>query len=53
MQRLNQTVLINTNITIYEANEWYFEVIVEMEKLKKEFEIASPGMFVYAEWHKW
>ena len=50
MKRLNQTLLINTNLTRDEAEEWYFEMLVEVEKLKKEFDIESPGKFVYAEW---
>ena len=53
IKRLNQTLLIETNLTRDEANEWYFETVVEVEKLKKEFDIASPGNFVYAEWRKW
>ena len=51
--RLNQTFLVNTNLARYEADEWYFEAEVEVEKLKKEFEIDSPGKLVYAEWRKW
>ena len=53
MKRLNQPLLIDTNITRDETDEWYFEAVVEVEKLKKEFDIESPGKFVYVEWRKW
>ena len=53
MKRLSQPLLISTNFTRYEADEWYFELVVVVEKLKKESNIASLGKFVYAEWCKW
>ena len=53
INHLNQPLLIGTNLTRDEAGEWYFEAVVEVEKLKKEFKIASPGNFVYDEWRKW
>ena len=31
----------------------YFKAIVEVEKIKKGFGIASHGVFFYAEWRKW
>ena len=52
MKRLNQPSLIDSSVTRDEANEWYFEAVVETAKLKKEFEIASLGKFVYAECRK-
>ena len=48
MKRLNQTLLINTNLTRDEADECYPEAVIELEKLKKKFKIASTGNFVYA-----
>ena len=48
MKRLNQTLLMNNNLTRDEADEWYSEAVVEVEKIKKEFKIASTGNFVYA-----
>ena len=53
MKRLNQTLLINTNLTRDEAYECYYEDVFEVEKLKKEFKIVSTGKFVYAWWIKW
>ena len=53
IKRLKQPLLVDTNITRDEANEWYLEAVVEVGKLKKEFDIDSPGKFVYAEWCKW
>ena len=53
MKYINQPLIINTNITLDEANECYFEALVEVEKLKKKFEIESPGNFIYDEWRKW
>ena len=53
MKRLSQPLLISTNFTRYEDDEWYFELVVVVEKLKKESNIASLGKFVYAEWCKW
>ena len=53
MKRLNQPVLIETNLSRYEANEWYFEAVGEVLKLKKEFGIESSGKFVYTECRKW
>ena len=53
MKCLNQPLLIDTKLKRDEANDWYFKAVVEVEKLKKEFDIASPGNFVYAEWRKW
>ena len=52
MKSLNQPLLINTNLTIDEAGEWYFEALVEVEKLNKEFNIVYPGKFVCTEWRK-
>ena len=52
MKRLNQTLFIDTNLTRNDNDEWYFEAVVGVEKLKKEFKIAPPGKFVYAEWRK-
>ena len=46
MKRLNQLLLINNNLTRYEANKWDFEALVEVEKLYKEFEIESPWIFL-------
>ena len=43
---LNQTLLIDTNLIRDETNEWYFEAVVEVTKLKKEFNIAPPGNVV-------
>ena len=45
---LNQPLLINKNLTRDEADECYPEAVVELEKLKKKFKIASTGNFVYA-----
>ena len=45
MKYINQPLIINTNITLDEANECYFEALVEVEKLKKEFNIYPPGKF--------
>jgi len=30
---LNQSLLINVNLTMDEADEWYFEAVVEVAKL--------------------
>ena len=49
MNRLNHPLLIDTNLTRYEAIAWYFEAVTELAKLNKEFDIASPGKIVYAE----
>ena len=45
MKRLNQLLIINTTITKDEADDWYFGEVVEVEKLKKELYIESPGIF--------
>jgi len=50
MKRLNQPLLIDINLTRDETDEWYFEAVVEVAKLKKEFEITTPEKFVYAKW---
>ena len=47
MNRLNQILLIGTNLIWDEANNWYFEALVELEKLKKDINIESTGKFVY------
>ena len=52
MNCLNQPLLINTNIFRDEAYEWYFEALVEVDKLKKEFEIYFTGKYVYNEGRK-
>ena len=49
MNRLNQILLIGTNLIWDEANNWYFEALVELEKLKKDINIESTGKFVYIE----
>ena len=48
MNRLNHPLLVNTNLTRDESNEWYFEAVFEVAKLKKEFDIEYPGNLVYA-----
>ena len=45
MKRLNQPLIINTKLTKDEADDWYFGEVVEVEKLKKELYIESPGIF--------
>ena len=45
MKRLNHPILIDTNITRDDVDEWYFEAVVEVEKIKKEVDIESPGNF--------
>ena len=50
---LTHPLLINTNLTRDESNRWYFKAVVEVEKLKKDFEIESPENFVYTECRKW
>ena len=49
MNRPNQILLIGTNLIWDEANNWYFEALVELEKLKKDINIESTGKFVYIE----
>ena len=53
MKRPNQPLLIKTNLSRDDVDEWYLEAIVELAKIKKEFNIASTGKFVYSEWSKW
>ena len=53
MNPLNQPPLINANLTRDDSDECYFKAVVELSKLKKEFNIVSPGNFVYIEWRKW
>ena len=53
MKWLNHPLLIDTKLTRDDADEWYFEAVDEVAKLRKEFEIESPGKFVYAEWQNW
>ena len=43
--RINQPPLINSNLAGDEANKCYFDAVVEVEKLKKDFEIVSTGKF--------
>ena len=43
MKGINQPLLISTNLTRDKANNCYFKAVFEMSKLKKEFEIVSPG----------
>ena len=45
IKRLNQPLIIDTILARDEAYEWYFKAIVEVEKIKKEFGIASHGVF--------
>ena len=52
MKRLNQPLLIGTNLTRNEADMWYFKAVFEVEKLKKELDIESPGNFAYSGWRK-
>ena len=52
MKRLDQTLVINVNVTWDKADEWYFKAKVEGTKLKKDFKTSSPEKFVYAEWRK-
>ena len=49
IKRLNQLLLINTTITKDEANECYFEAVVEVYKLNKDFEIFCTVKFFNAE----
>ena len=46
MKSLKQTLLVETNLTRDQTDKQYFDIVFEVEKIKKEFDIESPGKFV-------